>query len=392
VKVLYIAPQYPNDNENAAQVRSNILLPLLNDKVSLKVVGYPASESAASSLDVIPVSVVGGRVRLVLSTLFSMNPRSFFRFNSKSALKAVADTVDEFKPDIVHLDTIASLVHVKNLGDCKIVVQLHDCKSKVLRSQISSTSGAFRKLDLFLQYVKTISIEKKLYSLANRVLVDSNTDSIELKKINRKNRVDIFPVGFDKTIYNMHGPKESRVSNPGIIFTGSMSSLPTVEASLFLIEKVMPKVWEKYPRLNLYLVGANPVKRLLVKAKQDSRVHITGFVKDLAAYLRSATVYVCPLTIGSGMKTRTIEALACGCPLVSSSDGVEGLNTKGVEGPLWMQADSLDEYVECIMKILADNPMAQEMGRNGAKFAVDNYSWQSLTSSLVDIYKLVISD
>ena len=41
MKVLYIAPDFPNEGKNAAQVRANQLLPRLSRCINLQIMVYP---------------------------------------------------------------------------------------------------------------------------------------------------------------------------------------------------------------------------------------------------------------------------------------------------------------------------------------------------------------
>jgi glycosyltransferase involved in cell wall biosynthesis len=54
-------------------------------------------------------------------------------------------------------------------------------------------------------------------------------------------------------------------------------------------------------------------------------VALRGFVADMDALYAEADVVINPVTVGSGLKIKNVEALAYGKPLVTTSVGVEGL-------------------------------------------------------------------
>ena len=57
----------------------------------------------------------------------------------------------------------------------------------------------------------------------------------------------------------------------------------------------------------------------------DPGVEVTGRVDDIAPYYRRTAVFVAPVLQGSGTRLKILEAMASGCPVVSTTIGAEGL-------------------------------------------------------------------
>src|SRR5262249_48912110 len=131
----------------------------------------------------------------------------------------------------------------------------------------------------------------------------------------------------------------------GIVGTGSW--LPTARAMRRLVGNVWPRI---LPRVgDAHLVGAG---RDLAAAGPHpaERVELRGEVDSAADFLRALTVLVYPLGVGSGMKVKVLEALACGVPVVTTRAGAEGI----VANDGVVVAEDDDEIASATIAILND--------------------------------------
>jgi glycosyltransferase involved in cell wall biosynthesis len=88
-----------------------------------------------------------------------------------------------------------------------------------------------------------------------------------------------------------------------------------------------------------------------------------GDVKE--AYARAAVV-INPVLAGTGLKTKTIEALAFGCPLVSTSCGAEGL--EAAAGSAFYLADDPVPFAAAVIELLTDPERAAGFAKGALQF------------------------
>jgi glycosyltransferase involved in cell wall biosynthesis len=101
-------------------------------------------------------------------------------------------------------------------------------------------------------------------------------------------------------------------------------------------------------------------------------VQFTDFVDDVRPYVRSASVFVIPLRVGGGTRIKVFEAMALGCPVVSTPIGVEGLPV--VDGKHYLQAGSATSFASAIVRLLQDRDLRERLSRQARRYVEDNFS------------------
>ncbi len=165
----------------------------------------------------------------------------------------------------------------------------------------------------------------------------------------------------------------------GLLFVAGFAHPPNVDAATWLVNTIMPKVWARRPSARLALVGSNPTADVLALAGE--RVEVTGFVDDseLERRYQHARVAVVPLRYGAGVKSKVVEALQQGLPLVTTSVGAQGL--PGVEATC-VVADDEEALAEHLLALLDDDAAWRGQSQRGAAYARANFSRDTLRRQL----------
>ena len=123
--------------------------------------------------------------------------------------------------------------------------------------------------------------------------------------------------------------------------------------------KVYHELKRRFPDLKLFIVGANPPTRIRALA-DDPSIIVTGFVADVRPYFARASVFIAPFVSGQGIKTKVIEAMAMGKPVVSTSLGAQGINAIG--GDHLYIADSPTAFANRVTELLLDDVKRKTVG------------------------------
>jgi sugar transferase (PEP-CTERM/EpsH1 system associated) len=147
-------------------------------------------------------------------------------------------------------------------------------------------------------------------------------------------------------------PSPYRGDVPAIVFTGTMSYRPNVEAVCWFAEAVLPvlrRTWHSAPP-EFYIVGASPTPVVQALARLPG-VHVTGTVPDVRPYVAHAAVAVAPLRIARGVQNKVLEAMAMARPVVASPEACEGI--RAVPGRDLLMADGVAETACRVTEVLA---------------------------------------
>ena len=188
------------------------------------------------------------------------------------------------------------------------------------------------------------------------------------------------------------------------------------EKGVHVLLEAFQRVAECYPQAVLDIVGPNagsPLEFLALSGEEwvsemapllrvdylsylrgrlpealAGKVRFTGFVPhtQLNTLYRQASVFVNP-TFAEALGMSMIEAMASQLPVVSTRvGGVPEVVDNGKTGIL-VPAGDASALAEAICRLLGDTHLRESMGEAARKRAVDFFSWEEISDSLLRFYK-----
>jgi hypothetical protein len=131
--------------------------------------------------------------------------------------------------------------------------------------------------------------------------------------------VVIAPLSLDPRYY-----PPAPLTGPPVAGLIGTATWPTTAASIRrLLTRVWPRVLTQMPSARLRLAGRG-VRALVGSASIDG-VDVVGETASAIDFIRDLSTLVYPIERGTGMKVKTLESLALGVPIVTTSAGAEGL-------------------------------------------------------------------
>jgi glycosyltransferase involved in cell wall biosynthesis len=171
-------------------------------------------------------------------------------------------------------------------------------------------------------------------------------------------------------------PDDERAAHPRrAMFIANFAYAPNQSGLRFLLDEVMPRVWEELPDARLSLAGGGLEGFNL----SDERIETHGFVSDLHAVYAEASCVLVPLLLGGGTPLKLVEGLAYGVPMVVTPRAVRGL-AEVEHGEHCLVAEGGEAYAEAVVSVLRDG--APELGRNARALAEREFSIEALGALL----------
>jgi glycosyltransferase involved in cell wall biosynthesis len=122
-----------------------------------------------------------------------------------------------------------------------------------------------------------------------------------------------------KELRMLHSPEPN-----SLIFWGAMNRKENEEAVLEFHRNVFAGLLARGKKYRLYIAGSNPTDR--IKQLASDHVVVTGFIEDPSELFSRMAIGIVPLTMGAGVKLKTMELVEAGIPVVSTPVGAEGLS------------------------------------------------------------------
>ncbi len=136
--------------------------------------------------------------------------------------------------------------------------------------------------------------------------------------------VSTVPLGLDPSLYPWVPSERRGQDRPNVTLIGSMSWMPGVSAARRLLTRLWPEILRRVPGARLNIVGW-AARGALREFLDAPGVTIVENVPEARSYFEAAGVLVYAPERGSGMKIKVLEAMAFGVPVVTTTEGVEGL-------------------------------------------------------------------
>jgi glycosyltransferase involved in cell wall biosynthesis len=147
-----------------------------------------------------------------------------------------------------------------------------------------------------------------------------------------------------------------------VLLSGNLGYRPTVRGAEWFAHRVWPRILEQSPGSRWVLAGARPAAVVRRLARLPG-VEVHADVPDLAEFLAAARVTIAPMSSGSGVPMKVLEAMAAGVPAVVHPWAADGLG--GDAGEAVAVAANAEEWVDVLAGLLSDHQRARDLGRRG---------------------------
>jgi glycosyltransferase involved in cell wall biosynthesis len=220
--------------------------------------------------------------------------------------------------------------------------------------------------------------EYKAIQLANRTFVCSDDDRKYLT-----NRWGL--KGVVKVPNAVEIPEsQPMTSEQTLLFLGSYSHKPNIDAAEFLIRKIWPLVHRALPTATLIIAGYPPDKIPSYRAGIQG-VWFAGFVEDLEGLYRQSRVVCAPILSGSGTRVKIIEAAAYCRPVVSTRIGAEGIEME--DGYEIFLRDDPKSFAEACIRLLNDYELCEQIGAAARAAVIDKYDQIKIKRMIQEIIR-----
>jgi glycosyltransferase involved in cell wall biosynthesis len=287
-------------------------------------------------------------------------------------------------PDVVVFDFAHAAVLAPRKLAVPSVLFTHNIEAEIFKRHAEINSGPLAWL-WRSQFRKMRGFERAALARFDAAIAVSSRDAEFFAAEYGSERVHTIGTGVDLDYFAHTPPGESTC----VAFTGSMDWLANRDGIEFLLESVWPLLLRQRPAASMCVVGRDPPQALVRKARQAGfDWQFTGYVDDVRPYVRAASAYVVPLRVGGGTRLKIYEAMAMGCPVISTAIGVEGLPLVPEEH--YLLADDAESLASALHRLLGDAALRARLSLAARRFVDENCSYRAIARQFEQICETVL--
>jgi glycosyltransferase involved in cell wall biosynthesis len=277
------------------------------------------------------------------------------------------------KPDVVVIDFPHAAVLAPQRLDIPSVLFTHNVEAEIFRRHADVAPTAVHSWVWRSQHRKMIAFERSALHRFDSVIAVSQRDADAFRRDYGVARSHVISTGVDLDFFSFTDPPASAQC----VFMGSMDWLANVDGLEFFMDEVWPQIVSRRPDARMLVVGRAPPAALVQRAaSRGHRWTFTGFVDDVRPFVRESAVSVIPLRVGGGTRLKAYEAMALGCPVVSTATGVEGLPVQ--DGVHYLRADAAGDIASRVLDLFGNHERAVGQARAARTYVEQNFSFQSV--------------
>ncbi|WP_297830191.1 glycosyltransferase family 4 protein [uncultured Rikenella sp.] len=257
---------------------------------------------------------------------------------SAAYLEQIKKTIAAQQPDIVFLNQslfgAVAKVAKKTAPAARVITFFHNCEAQYHQSMYRIDRSAVTYINL----ISSRKAEHMAVRYSDQLIAMNSRDAENIRKLYGKSIDLLLPTSFTDNGGASYAP--SPTGKPlELLFVG-FNFFANVHGLEWFCREVMPRI----DNARLTIVGREMEQERT--RFESENVRVIGSVDDLVPYYTTADMVVSPIFIGSGMKTKTAEALMYARPLLATAEALEGYDIDPMM--IGAQCDTAEQFIKHI--------------------------------------------
>lgn len=293
-------------------------------------------------------------------------------------LKHIDNIIQERQIDIVQVEMPCLIGAVLNIADKQVKKVFVHHELAFVRHELEMGYNGDPSLKAYAELTKIMEIN--LLNKYDAVVTLSETDKWKLLDAG----VNV-PVATSFATINDLGGYSVPESNKVLSFVGLGHHEPNYTGIKWFLDNCWHKLKAIDGDYKLNIIGIWPDDKKNEILSEFNDVTFLGFVDDLGKVI-TGTIMIVPITVGSGIRMKILEAASLCIPFVSTSVGAEGLPVN--DGVHCFLRDDPDGFVSAILS-LQNSSICAEQTKEAYKMVQENYSFEALKKNRLQILNLL---
>lgn len=169
-----------------------------------------------------------------------------------------------------------------------------------------------------------------------------------------------------------------------IYFVGGYQHPPNVDAVIWFVAEIWPRIRARLPDLRFRIVGSHAPAA--VSQLSGDGVEYVGWAPEMTPYLQGCRLSVAPLRYGAGVKGKINAAMAHGQPVVATPPAVEGMALRNEVDVLI--AEHAESFADAVARLYQDEALWRRLAAGGYANVERHFSFQAAERAVEQIFNL----
>lgn len=206
--------------------------------------------------------------------------------------------------------------------------------------------------------------ESKAYRFSDMNLFLTKFDADQLHLAYGENKGNNYVIGvFEKPNAGVISSVPNPLLSNRLVISGGLDSVQSVEGIKFFSQECLPVLKQYFHGdFELLIAGRNPKPSILKLQKGYPNIRVETNPSDMLSTIQTGGIYICPVSTGSGIKTRILDGLKLGMPILVHRVSAQGYDA--LWNRPWFQIyddeDSFRNGLDMITSIIQSNPTLRQ--------------------------------
>ncbi len=367
MRVLLVAPHFPFPPHGGSLLRTWEMIRFLGSRHQLSFVAIGPGAPNAEQMAAVEAHCQEVQFFPCNDQPTREYPETVAAWYSAELLSAVNELAGRGF-DCVILEMVY-LAHFADCFACPVVLSEHNIESVLFRHFAEMQKVPAQKLRWRAAALQLAAYEQKIWPKFALRTVVSEVDCNLLKARCPSGKTVVVANGADCSCPML----ATQPNTNRLLFSGLLSYQPNLEAISWLVEEMMPLVWEERPDIQLVIAGARPDANLSALA-DGLRVILEIDPDSMEAIAQTCSLMAVGLRRGSGSRIKILQSFAWGLPVVSTGAGCEGLEVKHGE-QLWIR-DQAQDFARAVLDLTGQPANWLRLRQQARALCESRYDWQ----------------
>lgn len=347
-----------------------------------------------------PINFIS-RIKNIIFNAFIKNnmPLQMALYQDEYYFTDICDYYMQIQASVVYFDMLRLSEYRKSIPvNTKSILMMDDLLSKRYFRQISNKNAEgnilgyysknlpnciskffncnlLKNIILKFEAKRMAEYEKKYCSYFDYITLVSPIEVKNLKQTTARDNIVCVPMVVD--CGKLSG--STNINSNELVFVGNFFYAPNVDSLDYIVNKIFPHLKNK---TKLNVIGKYP-EELKSKYANKTFIKFYGRVEDLKSIVQNSCIFIAPIAYGTGIKTKIIEAMAMGMPVITNEVGAEGIYAK--RDIAFIVRNNAVELASAVDKLIENKSLCLEMGKQAATYANENHNWNNMRKAFVKI-------